>query len=112
MCQGAAISLRRNLEPRCLQVSAKFSHHGAKSGQVDLVEIGSSGAELLEQTEKMIRGSPDRNRGQTLGIRKSFVGQELFRGERQQQAKVLTRRRCACAFPGEQRAKVWWGQEL
>ena len=74
MRESAAISFRKNFESCCFQVGAKFSHHRAKSGQVDSFEFGSGGAELLEQAEEMIRSAPDRNGGETIGFGKAFIG--------------------------------------
>ena len=70
----ATIRFRRKLKRRCLQVSAKFPHYGTKSGQIDLFEIGSRAAELLEQAQEMIWSAADRNSGETLVFRKSCAG--------------------------------------
>ena len=74
MRESAAIGFRKNFESCCLQVGAKFSHHRAKTGQVDSFEFGSGGAELFEQAKEMIRSAPDRNSGETIGFGKAFIG--------------------------------------
>ncbi len=112
MRQRAAIGFRRNLKRRGLQVSAKFPYDGTKGRQVDLIEIGSGAAELLEQAQEMIRGAADRNGGETLIFRKFCLGQQLFRGEGQQQAEVLARGWQGFAPFGEERAKIRRRDEL
>lgn len=81
MRESAAIGFRKNFELKFFQLSAKFSHHGTKGRQVDLFEIRSRGTELLEQAKEMIRSAANRNSRETLGFRKFFFGQQLFRGE-------------------------------
>jgi len=110
--QRPAIGFRKNLEAGSFQVRVKSIHDPTKSGQVDLFELSPSGAELLKQSKEMIRSAPDGNRGQALGIRKCFVGQQLFRGESEQQAQVLTRGERQVTLPGEESTEIWWRDEL
>ena len=112
MRESAPISFRKNFECGCFQVGAKFSHHRAKSGQVDSFEFGSSGAELLEQAKEMIRSAPDRNSGETIGFGKSFIGEQLFRGQSQQEAQVLSRGWQNPSFRREEGAEIRRCDEL
>src|SRR4051812_856471 len=73
MHQRTAITFWKNLQPGFLQVGTKSPHDGPKGRQVDLFEIGSRAAELLEQAQEMIWSAADRNRGETLGFREFRV---------------------------------------
>lgn len=76
------------------------------------MKIRARGAQLFEQPEKMIGCAPDRNGGEALVFREIFLSQKLFRGEGQQQAKMLASRRNGVRFPGQQRAKIWRSEKL
>src|SRR4051794_31817148 len=106
MRESAAIGFWKNFECCRLKLGAKFSNHGSKRGQIDLVEFGSRGAELFEQTKEMIRSAPDRNRSETLGLGKFLIGKQLFRGQRQQEVEVLSRGRHDPGPGGEQGTKI------
>jgi hypothetical protein len=93
-------------------VRAKSSHHRAKSSQVDLFEFRSRGAELLEQAKEMVWSPANRNSREPLGIRKSFIGEQLFRSESQQETQMLRRGRQATALRSEESAKVGRGDEF
>src|ERR1043166_8394057 len=112
MREGAAISFRKDFESCCFQMGAKFSHHRAKSGQVDSFELGSSGAELLEQTKEVIRSAPDRNSGETLGVGEFCIRQQLFRGQSQQETQVLPRSWQNLSLRGEKGAQIRRRDEL
>ena len=56
-----------------------FRTDGAKSPEVDVLEIRSRGAELLDEAQEVVRSAADRIAA-TLGFRKCCVGQQLLRG--------------------------------
>ena len=74
-----------------LQVLSKFLHDGLESRQVCALEIPASGAELLEQTQKMRRRAADGNSCEAFGFGERGILETLLRRERQEKAEMLRR---------------------
>jgi hypothetical protein len=110
--ESTAIGFRKDNEIRCLQVGAKSSHHRPKSGKIDLFEVGAGGAEVLEETEEMIGSSPNRNRGETLSVRKVLIGEQLLRGQGKQQAQMFACGEPDLVFSQQKRAEIGWREKL